>query len=148
MATPLETFLRILTTLPIVIAMLGEYRKAVEHFKSYEGYRFGLIHLEASPTIKQDIYECALEWFLFEELYRPQLETLFPTPRKPPSISLLRDFGIEEPLRLRLDERYDIFKDFIGVTEVMLMRLMNELQIVLDDKVRVVPCLRAFMSGF
>ena len=125
----------ILGGLPLAISAVEHYRDGLDPVKDYVRYGITLKSLRTRLRIQQDLFDGTMRRLLQDQISDGQMKGLFSEPGLPVDKSLWGTAEIEEKVQRRLGTKYRTFMDVIGEMEVLMQRLMDKLDIDIDEKV-------------
>ena len=126
----------ILGALPLAISAIEHYRDGLDPFKDYIRYDSTLKSLRTRLRIQQDLFEGTIQRLLLEDLSDAQIDRLFPDSSRPTDRALWGTDEIDGKLHRRLGKKYGNFVDVIREMEKVMRRLMDRLDVDIDQKVR------------
>jgi hypothetical protein len=103
----------LLGVIPLVISAMEHYKEGIDVLADIRNYRSTLKSLKTKLSIQEELYRGTLQRLLLSELSQPEVHALFPEPGATGSSALWGTKDIENKLRRRLGNKYDIFMDVV-----------------------------------
>ena len=103
----------LLGVIPLVISAMEHYKEGIDVLVDIRNYRSTLKSLKTKLSIQEELYRGTLQRLLLSELSQTEVHALFPETGATGSGALWRTKDIENKLRRRLGNKYDIFMDVV-----------------------------------